>query len=78
MSLKQPPKTADRDLTELRRTLQDQRAAKTNALLRVKQTSLRAVECYDTPTTYLDPKILKDRLAKGEEEGEEEESPSEK
>jgi hypothetical protein len=65
----------DEDLVTLRRTLQDQREAKADALRRVKQTAMRAVECYDAPTTYLDPKLLKDRLDKDDESNED--APSE-
>jgi len=68
MNSKPHPETADRDLKELRRTLQNQRAAKEVACKRVKQTTMRAVRCCNTPTTYLDPEILKARLAEDEEE----------
>jgi len=60
------PETDDFDLEELRRKLQSQRAAKSVALKKVKQTTMRAVQCYDTPTTYLDPQKLREKLAEDE------------
>lgn len=57
------PETADHDLAELRRKLQSQRAAKADALQKVKRTTMQAVRCYDTPTTYLDPEKLREKLA---------------
>ena len=69
-SPKRPPETADHDLEELRRTLQNQRKAKADALQNAKRTTMQAVKCYDTPTTYLDPAELRKRLAEDEETAE--------
>lgn len=69
------PETADHDLEELRRKLQVQREAKADALQRVKRTTMQAVKCYDTPTTYLDPEKLREKLAQDEAEEVEDATP---
>jgi len=57
----------DKDLELLREKLKAQRAAKADALSKVKKTTLRAVSCSLAPTTYLNPEELKRRLAEEEE-----------
>ena len=66
------PETADHELERLRQTLKDQRAQKASALRNVKRTTMQAVKCYDTPTTFLDPQKLREKLAEDAESVEEE------